>query len=145
MKYESIYPNAIYRVSAKAVIKKENKILLVNEDGFFELPGGGIDHGESLEVALKRELIEEVGVKESDNFDYKIIGIQQHYDLDRKSWKIAIICEIDFMDETQFSVGVDANELKFFSHDELKQLPNPQVKWARKYGFGEDIEIDEAM
>ena len=50
--------------SVKAVIfNKENKIALlyVKKDGFYKLPGGGVESGESLDVALAREVHEEVG------------------------------------------------------------------------------------
>lgn len=47
------------RPSVKVVIKKDDKILLLN-DGL--LPGGGIDAGESDGEAITRELREELGV-----------------------------------------------------------------------------------
>ncbi len=56
-------PNAYYRVSVKALIANdEGKILVVNERGLgWDLPGGGLDWGESAGDALKRELLEELG------------------------------------------------------------------------------------
>ena len=60
--------NAYYRVSVKAKIKQNNKILLVKEDGKkWDLPGGGLEHNETIEEALKRELKEEVGL-----YDFRI-------------------------------------------------------------------------
>ena len=53
------------RNSAKAVIVRENKLLVIkkeDKDGFYYiLPGGGQEHGENLHQALKRECIEEIG------------------------------------------------------------------------------------
>ncbi|TFE00127.1 NUDIX domain-containing protein [Jeotgalibacillus sp. R-1-5s-1] len=53
------------RNSAKAIIKKNDKILLTqhkDQEGFFYIfPGGGQDHGESLHEAVKRECLEETG------------------------------------------------------------------------------------
>ncbi len=56
-------PNAYYRVSVKALITNdEGKILVVNERGLgWDLPGGGLDWGESAGDTLKRELLEELG------------------------------------------------------------------------------------
>ncbi len=56
-------PNAYYRVSVKALItNEEGKILVVNERSLgWDLPGGGLDWGESAGDALKRELLEELG------------------------------------------------------------------------------------
>ena len=56
----------LYRISIKALIYNDaGKILVVKEDGrpLWDLPGGGMDYGETFELALKRELYEEVGYK----------------------------------------------------------------------------------
>ncbi len=50
----------IDRPTVKVVIKKDNKVLILN-DGL--LPGGGIDPNESHHDAIARELQEELGVK----------------------------------------------------------------------------------
>jgi ADP-ribose pyrophosphatase YjhB (NUDIX family) len=54
-------PLQLYRVSVKALIRDDqDRILLVKEGGSnWELPGGGLDHQESIEDALRRELREE--------------------------------------------------------------------------------------
>jgi 8-oxo-dGTP diphosphatase len=53
------------RNSAKALIIRDGKILLTkNKDGngyFYLFPGGGQEQGETLNEALKRECIEEIG------------------------------------------------------------------------------------
>ena len=54
-----------YRVSVKAKINFNGKTLLVKEDGKkWDFPGGGIEHYETIDEALKRELTEEIGVGE---------------------------------------------------------------------------------
>ena len=50
---------------------KDAKVLLINKSrgpykGMFDLPGGKIEKGETLEQALKREFIEEVGCEIKD-------------------------------------------------------------------------------
>ncbi len=58
-------PNRNYRISIKALILDETrtKFLVVQEEnGKWELPGGGIDWGESPEECLKREVMEEMGL-----------------------------------------------------------------------------------
>jgi 8-oxo-dGTP pyrophosphatase MutT (NUDIX family) len=55
-------PKTFYRVSIKALIVKAGKVLLAQEiDGRWELPGGGLRIGETIEQCLKRELKEELG------------------------------------------------------------------------------------
>ena len=54
-----------YHVSVKAKINFNGKTLLVREDGKkWDLPGGGIEHYETIDEALKRELTEEIGVSD---------------------------------------------------------------------------------
>jgi len=57
------YIKKIQRVTAKAVITKDNKFLLVEEpDKRWEFPGGKIEFGDTPEDTLKRELQEELGL-----------------------------------------------------------------------------------
>jgi len=59
-------PDAFYRVSIKLIIKDDHDRLLVVEDttnGMWEVPGGGLDNGESIEQTAKREVQEELGVE----------------------------------------------------------------------------------
>lgn len=55
--------NNIQRITVKAIIEKNNQILLLNDlKGKWELPGGKIEFGEDPTEALKRELKEELGI-----------------------------------------------------------------------------------
>ena len=56
------YPDSYYRVAVKAVIRnKRGDVLLVKEQSDdWDLPGGGMDHGETTKVAMARELGEEI-------------------------------------------------------------------------------------
>ncbi len=73
-------PNAFYRVSMKGLILDESgkKFAVILEDnGWWDLPGGGLDYGESPEECLKREIAEEMGltVTEIGSFPaYYLIG-----------------------------------------------------------------------
>ena len=56
------------RLAAKALIRRGDRVLLARlsaravETGRWTLPGGGVDHGESPETALVREVFEESGL-----------------------------------------------------------------------------------
>ena len=55
------------RIISSAVIKKDNKLLLVKEmledsKNWWVFPGGGVEFGETIENAVKREIKEEVGL-----------------------------------------------------------------------------------
>src|SRR3989339_412535 len=53
------------RVAGYAIITNKNKILLVNtkSTGKWYFPGGEVEAGEQIESALKREVVEETGIK----------------------------------------------------------------------------------
>src|SRR6516164_11407943 len=56
------------QLAVSAVIFREGKVLLVRRarspaKGFYSLPGGRVEFGESLATALQREVDEETGLK----------------------------------------------------------------------------------
>jgi 8-oxo-dGTP pyrophosphatase MutT (NUDIX family) len=53
----------IYRNAVRAIIMKADKVLMIYSEKAkeYKFPGGGIEKDEPREVALKREVIEEVG------------------------------------------------------------------------------------
>lgn len=54
------------RKAARAVVlDSQNRIYLLNvrSHSYHKLPGGGIEEGENIEIALERELLEEIGCR----------------------------------------------------------------------------------
>jgi 8-oxo-dGTP diphosphatase len=71
--------DCLYRISIKAVIIQNRKLLLVHErdDEWWSVPGGGIDYGETVEQAIRRELSEELGVDPQDvHYDASSLFLQ---------------------------------------------------------------------
>ncbi|HHD2753676.1 TPA: NUDIX hydrolase [Clostridium perfringens] len=51
-----------YRVAIRAIILKDDKILMVKSNtGDYKFPGGGVENGETPEETLRREVTEETG------------------------------------------------------------------------------------
>ena len=87
---KSPYPACAYRVSAKAIIVVDNKLLLIRENGnHWDLPGGGIEHLEDIDVALKREVKEETGLNVTD-IESSSLQPWITYDFD-EGWKKPIL------------------------------------------------------
>lgn len=61
------------RHAARGIVLREDRILLLFTERYndFSLPGGGIDEGEDITVALKRELEEETGARD--------VQVKAHY------------------------------------------------------------------
>lgn len=72
--------DCLYRVAIRVLIVKNDKVLLVKEDSddWWALPGGGIDHGETVESSLIREVEEELGIPaKAVSSDFQIV----HYNI----------------------------------------------------------------
>lgn len=69
--------DSLYRIAVRALIIQDGKVLIVKENdggGWWAIPGGGIDYGETLNSSLLREIEEELGVPaESVVCDFQII------------------------------------------------------------------------
>lgn len=50
-------------IRAKALIINNDKILIGNENGLFQFPGGHLEQGKTFNECLKREILEETGIE----------------------------------------------------------------------------------
>lgn len=77
------------KISCEIIIKKADSFLLGKRkncygEGTWALPGGHLEHGETLAACAKRELMEELGIEPSDLVlafitDDIAIDIERHY------------------------------------------------------------------
>lgn len=58
------------------MLNDKGQVLLVRESGrdIWDIPGGGIDHGESIEDVIRRELKEEVNFE--GEFKHKVVLVE---------------------------------------------------------------------
>jgi len=109
----SKYPSTFYRVTTKGIIRDERGYVLAVKEGSdnWSLPGGGIDHGETLQQALTREMYEEALITQA--FSMKIIGTEAFFVADREAYLMWIVCELQFDEPVQFGIGKDAQAAQF--------------------------------
>lgn len=116
------------QVVVLGVIREGNTYLLTKRQepdptshshGKWEIPGGGLEFGETPEQTLHRELMEEVGIKVS------IIKMLPRVEtFSRGHWHgvfITYICEMENPSAT-ISLNEEASEYAWFSLDQVKAL-----------------------
>lgn len=90
-----------YRLTARSVVIRNGKILLnsFNNGLYYNLPGGGVEAGETIRQAVEREVLEESGYKvESKDllYVYEYNPIRDKYSYgDRGSLSHVFLCVID--------------------------------------------------
>lgn len=104
----------LYRISIKGLVRNEKgEVLVVKETGreWWDLPGGGMDHGENIKVAIAREMKEEVNL--NGDFTYSIIDVDDPAYLSMHDfWQVRLIFEVKPLEMT-FSAGEDGDEVAF--------------------------------
>lgn len=98
---------------------ERGRILVVKERDreTWDLPGGGIDHGETIEESIRRELYEEIAFQGS--FTYDVIEVHDPVKLlTRDVWYIKIVVHLR-VDTFTYGTGTHADEVTFMYPSEL--------------------------
>jgi len=119
---ETEIPDNFYRVSMKALILDEERkkfLITLEDNGFWELPGGGLDYGESASECITRELKEEMGivVTEVNPFpSYYLVGKNM-----KEKWTLNLVFETKVKD-LNFTPSDECREIKFVSPEDVKAI-----------------------
>jgi len=110
-------------LTVDAIIPYRGKIVLVRRrndpfKGYYALPGGIVEYGESVEAALVREVKEETGLEVEV---YKLVGVYSEPDRDPRGHYVSI-CFVAIPKGGKLRAGSDAEDVALFGIDELPKL-----------------------
>jgi len=117
-------PDCFYRVSIKALILNEtrDKFLIAKEDnGYWGLPGGGLDYGTTPQTDLPREIAEEMGLKTTwiaAQPSYFNTG-QQTFNPEIKIVNVIYECEVENLN---FTASSECVEIAFVDKGDVASL-----------------------
>ena len=124
----------LYRVSLKCLVRNEKgEILVVKESGrgWWDLPGGGMDHGEDIRSAIAREMKEEVAMQ--GDFEYKILEVDEPRHLDMHNfWQLRLVFEVK-PQTPAFSPGDDGDAVAFVSPGIFESSEHLSERFVFKY------------
>ena len=91
-------PVKFTKVAVHSLIRKNSKILISRRSelnnympGYWDFPGGSVEHGEHKEQALRREIMEETGLRVKIG---KIISVFDYLSgPDRHQWQLVFECQ----------------------------------------------------
>jgi 8-oxo-dGTP diphosphatase len=114
-------PDCFYRIGIKALITDtEGRFLLCREsDNWWNLPGGGLEYGESPRETLKREIKEEMGldlVSMEDQPSYFFTA--KH----RQWFMLAIIIYWASIQNLNITPSEECQEVRFFTPEEALRM-----------------------
>lgn len=117
--------DCFYRVSVKALVIDElGRILLCREDnGNWDIPGGGLDYGEDPIEGLRREIFEETRIP-AENL---IIEENPSYFITTQNSSGVQIANVFYRTsilDLSFTPTPECEELKFFSPQEILKMDN---------------------
>ena len=126
MRQSEHFPDSFYRVSIRGLVRKENKFLLGyhTRGQIWETFGGGLDFGEDMRDALRREIKEETGCDVTYISEEPIMILPHivhgHRDMEW-FYNLPIYFAVEF-DHMRLDTSLQYSEARFFTVDEMQEL-----------------------
>ena len=124
--------NTVFNYCARAMIEQDGKVLVicVNDAGYYHLPGGHVEIGETSEQAVAREIQEELGFEVTVQ---KLVVVQEQFytkkDIANHSVIFYYLAQPKGEVPTQNGIRMEQgrtkmikNELRWVTRDELKSV-----------------------
>lgn len=118
------------KIVVGSVVAVEDRVLLCRRAieprlGFWTLPAGYLEHGETLEEGAMREAQEEAGA------EIRADGVLAFYDISRIG-QVQVIFRARFAGAAEFAPGIESLDVRLFAWDEIPwdELAFPSVHWA---------------
>lgn len=101
------------------IVEKQGKILLVQRErgdfvGLWAIPGGKVEECEHIDEAVKREMLEEIGI----DMEFKgVLGISTEIMHDKNCTSLLYVCHLTMNDEDE--IKNPEFKYKWFSQEEI--------------------------
>lgn len=120
MKYN--LPDCFYRISVKALILNDerDKFLIVQEDnGRWDIPGGGLEWGRGVKEELAREIMEEMGLQTTFIADNPSYFVNDRKGPDYHCANVIYETEVD---SYEFTPSEECVDIRFVSAETIEGL-----------------------
>lgn len=118
----------LFQISVKGLfVNEEGKALMMQEEnGHWDFPGGRIQKDESLIDCLKRECAEETGIA-CRALEKQPTIVYSTVDLEGRA-RLMVFFKVS-LDSLDFKPSEECKAIDFFSKDEIRKLPTyPQIQ-----------------
>jgi L-threonylcarbamoyladenylate synthase len=122
----SLFKDFIFIEAAGGIVQDKNEFLFIKRNGFWDIPKGKLDIGESFEIAAEREIQEECGLSYLSLNEF--ICSTFHTYFFKNQWYLKETkwyhFELDGKRETKCQVEEGITETKWVNHDNFSFIEN---------------------